>query len=194
MQTGANKCLTSSTRVISNFRDIVIEYQLPAAEHLQDFDITLGIDCSKLPKTQKVKKDMDEAQANAVRAKNEEVRKERDRVAEEICMKFSCFKKDFLGAPIWRALKALASHGAVPAEACELPYRGDEKYWVVSAKGEVTISFSLQFDNQTDRALARIFLLEFSDSKRYVKNPPAIMYHDIKFPEAITKYFPEAPK
>ena len=64
----------------------------------------------------------------------------------------------------------------------------------MSAKGEVTISFALQFDNQTDRALARIFLLEFSDSKRYVKNPPAIMYHDIKFPEAISKLFPDSTK
>ncbi len=137
---------------------------------------------------------MDEAEANQVRAQNEESRKERDRIAEEICMKFSCFKKDFLGAPIRRALKQRASPGGVASGACELPYRCDEKYWVVSAKGEVTISFALQFDNQTDRALARIFLLEFSDSKRYVKNPPAIMYHDIKFPEGITKVFPDAAK
>lgn len=137
---------------------------------------------------------MDEEQANQVRAKNEETRKERDRIAEEICMKFSCFKKDFLGAPIRRALKSLQTGSGVPTESCELPYRIDEKYWVVSAKGEVTVSFALQFDNQTDRALARIFLLEFSDSKRYVKNPPAIMYHDIKFPEGISKLFPEATK
>jgi hypothetical protein len=106
----ANKCSTSSTKVgeISAINSVT-DYQLPASEYISDFDITLGIDCSKLPKTQKVKKDMDEAQANAVRAKNEEIRKERDRVAEELCMKFSCFKKDFLGAPIWRALKALAA-------------------------------------------------------------------------------------
>jgi actin related protein 2/3 complex, subunit 2 len=75
-----------------------------------------------------------------------------------------------------------------------LPYRADEKYWVVSEKDSVTVSFSLQFDNQTDRALARIFLLEFSDSKRYVKNPPAIIYHDIKFPESIQALFPESSK
>ena len=27
------------------------DYQLPASEFIPDFDITLGIDCSKLPKT-----------------------------------------------------------------------------------------------------------------------------------------------
>jgi len=54
------------------------------------------------------------------------------------------------------------------------------------------VSFSLNFDNVTDRALARIFLLEFADTKRLVKNPPSIMYHDNKFPETITAVFPKA--
>ncbi len=140
---------------------------------------------------------MDEAEAAKVRAQNEEIRKARDKIAEDICQKFAAFKKDFIGAPIRRALKSLAlnpSGTGNPADSCEIPYRVDEKYWVVASKSEVTVSFALQFDNQTDRALARIFLLEFSDSKRYVKNPPAIMYHDIKFPEAISKLFPSADK
>ena len=64
----------------------------------------------------------------------------------------------------------------------------------MSNKSEVTISFALNFDNATDKALARIFLLEFSDSKRYVKNPPAIIYHDNKFPEQIKALFPDADK
>ena len=109
-------------------------------------------------------------------------------------MKFSQFKKDFLGAPIRRALKALQAGAGNPAHTCEIPYRNDEKYWVVASKDEVTVSFAMNFDNTTDKALARIFLLEFSDSKRYVKNPPAIIYHDIKFPESISKCFPEASK
>jgi actin related protein 2/3 complex subunit 2 len=46
----------------------------------------------------------------------------------------------------------------------------------------------------TDKALARIFLLEFSDSKRYVKNPPSIIYHDTKFPDNVAAAFPEASK
>lgn len=135
---------------------------------------------------------MDEAEAAAVKAENEEIRKQRDKIVDEICMKFSCFKKDFLGAPIRRALKQLKTGAGNPSHSCELPYRQDEKYWVVASKDEVTVSFALQFENITDKALARIFLLEFSDSKRYVKNPPAIMYHDIKFPESIKQLFPKA--
>lgn len=97
-----------------------------------------------------IKKDMDETEANAVRAKNEEIRKERDRLADGICQKFSAFKKDFIGAPMRRALKNLAvdaKGSGNPSDSCEIPYRIDEKYWVVAAKAEVTISFALQFDN-----------------------------------------------
>ncbi len=50
---------------------------------------------------------MDEEQQAAIKAQNEEIRKQRDAMAEAVCMKFSQFKKDFLGAPIRRALKAL---------------------------------------------------------------------------------------
>lgn len=81
-----------------------------------------------------------------------------------------------------------------PKDQCEIPYRSDEKYWVTTGKADVTVSFSLNFENPTDKALARIFLLEFSDSKRYVKNPVSIIYHDSKFPEQILSVFPTASK
>lgn len=78
---------------------------------------------------------------------------------EKICSKYSCFKRDFLGAPIWRALKALQEGKTSPSLNCEIPYRKDEKYWIVAGKNDVTVAFSLNFDNKTDKALARIFLL-----------------------------------
>jgi hypothetical protein len=30
-----------------------------------------------------------------------------------------------------------------PSDSCEIPYRADEKYWVVASKSEVTVSFGL---------------------------------------------------
>jgi hypothetical protein len=51
------------------------ENQIPESEWLPDFDITLGIDTSKLPKTQKIKKGLDEAEAAAIKASNDEIRK-----------------------------------------------------------------------------------------------------------------------
>ena len=64
-----------------------------------------------------------------------------------------------MGAPIRRALQSLQSGQGKPSDSCEIPYRADEKYWVVASKSEVTVSYGLHFDNSTDRALARIFLL-----------------------------------
>eukprot|EP00350_Pseudokeronopsis_sp_OXSARD2_P012433 CAMPEP_0170543344 /NCGR_PEP_ID=MMETSP0211-20121228/2487_1 /TAXON_ID=311385 /ORGANISM="Pseudokeronopsis sp., Strain OXSARD2" /LENGTH=238 /DNA_ID=CAMNT_0010846683 /DNA_START=327 /DNA_END=1043 /DNA_ORIENTATION=+ len=137
---------------------------------------------------------MSEEEKAGIQQQNESLKKERDKALDEICMKFSCFKRDFLGAPIRRALKNLQHGQGNPDHSCEIPYRADEKYWVLATKGEVTIAFSLNFDNATDKALARIFLLEFSDSQRHVKNPPSIMYHDAKFPNDISARFPEASK
>ena len=74
---------------------------------MPDYDISLAIDTTGFPRTQKVSKKMDEEQQAAIKAQNEEIRKERAKMADAICMKFSQFKKDFLGAPIRRALKAL---------------------------------------------------------------------------------------
>ena len=65
------------------------ENQIPKEQWLPGFDITLGIDTSKLPKTQKVKKNMSEEEVAAVKAQNEEIRKSRDKIADEICSKFS---------------------------------------------------------------------------------------------------------
>ncbi len=58
-----------------------------------------------------------------------------------------------------RALKSLAAGTGNPEFSVEINYRSDEKYWVVAAKSDITIAFALNFDNVTDRALARIFLL-----------------------------------
>jgi hypothetical protein len=44
-------------------------------------------------------------------------------------------------------LKSLKAGAGQPTDSCELSYRLDEKYWVVSTKNEVTVSFALQFDN-----------------------------------------------
>ena len=50
---------------------------------------------------------MSDEEADAVRAKNEEIRKKREEQCEVIANKFSCFKRDFMGAPIRKAMKKM---------------------------------------------------------------------------------------
>jgi hypothetical protein len=57
---------------------------------------------------------MTEEEANAIRAQNEEVRKEREILATSIADKYSCFKRDFMGAPIWWAMQAVINKTAPP--------------------------------------------------------------------------------
>ena len=64
-----------------------------------------------------------------------------------------------MGAPIRRALISLSKDSVSAADQCELPYRLEEKLWVTASKTEVSVAFGLSFDNPTDKALARIFLL-----------------------------------
>ena len=156
-------------------------------------EITLGIDASGMTKTQKVKKTMTEDEANEVRAKNEEVRKEREEAAEKIANKFACFKRDFLSAPIWKAMKAVVDKTAAP-KPCQIDYRKDEKFWVFPSAEDVSVTFEVNFQTVEDQSLARIFLLELNDSKRSVMNAPGVIYHDKTMPENVVRLFPGAMK
>jgi hypothetical protein len=53
---------------------------------------------------------------------------------------------------------------------CQIDSRKDERYWVFGSDKDVNVTFEVNFDNETDRSLARIFLLELNDSKRNVMN------------------------
>ena len=184
-------CLKRSTKVSLSPSNLT-ENLVSAEEEIPGFDVTLKIDTSSLPKTSKIKKTMDEETQQNVKKENEAIRKQLEEITDKIALKFSCFKRDFMGAPIRRAFLALKNGASDPKLACQIDYRNDEIFWVVPTKNEVTVAFGMQFSNDTDKALARISLLEFSDSKRHVKNPPAILYYDKDFPEAVSKAFPQA--
>lgn len=103
------------------------------------------------------------------------------------------FKRNFLGAPIRQAMKA--SIAKTPFTPAEIPYRHDEKYWVVNpSKDEVQVFFALNFPNEVDQALARVMLLEFQSACRNVKTPPIISYYDKDFPKQLIELFPGADK
>jgi len=110
---------------------------------------------------------MTEEEANEVRAKNEEIRKQREAAATVIADKFAVFKRDFLSAPIWKAMQAILK-GTVPPKPCQIDYRKDEKFWVFGAAKDVSVTFEVNFSSTEDQSLARIFLLELNDSKRNV--------------------------
>ena len=128
-----------------------------------DFDLTLVIDLNNMPKTKKVKKTMDEAEAEATRQENDLIRIKRRELIEPISERLSELKKDFMSAPIRHAFdSSLAGKICTPME---ISYRTDEKYWVMMpTAGEVQVYFAMNFHNETDISLGRVMLLEWQDS------------------------------
>lgn len=58
------------------------EHILPESEFDPMFDISLKIDTNSIPKTQKVKKSMDEETQAKIRSENEAIREKREVVAD----------------------------------------------------------------------------------------------------------------
>ncbi len=77
---------------------------------------------------------------------------------------------------------------------CQIDYRKNEKFWVFGSPEDVAVTFEIQFDNETDQALARVFLLELNTCKKSVMNCPAIAYHDKNMPENVMRVFPDGMK
>lgn len=87
-------------------QELYPDYVCPKSEYVAGFDVTLHINTKGLPQTKKVKKTMSEEEANKIREENEVIRVERAKVTEEIANRVSMFKRNFLGAPIRKAMKA----------------------------------------------------------------------------------------
>ena len=192
------------------------DHIIPADQHLQQCDLTLGIDTSNIPKTQskyfcistrnhlninrallivfafaEVGKTMTDEEAEKVKQANEEVRKQREAHAETVADKFAQFKKDFLGAPIRKAMKGCLDKKNANFKPCQIDYRQDERFWVFASNNDVRVIYEVNFSSEEDKALARIFLLEVASTKG-VQNAPAIIYHDKQFPQEVTTKFPGA--
>jgi phosphopantetheinyl transferase (holo-ACP synthase) len=109
----------------------------------------LGIDTSNIPKTKKVGKGLSEEEAEKVRAENDEIRKQREASADVIANKFACFKRDFMGAPIWATMQDILNKKD-PKKPCQINYRADERFWVFPSKEEVSVTFEVNLGSKED--------------------------------------------
>jgi len=121
---------------------------------------------------------MSEEEAQKIRESNDEIRRNRDEAAGNIASQFACFKRDFMSAPIRKAMKAVLAGNGDSVKPCQIDYRKKERYWVMPSKTDVSVCLEVDFTSPTDQSLARIFLLELQDCKRNVKNAPGVMFHD----------------
>jgi hypothetical protein len=65
-----------------------------------------------------VKKEMSEEEANKIRMANEQIRADREKYATDMANKFAQFKRDFLGAPIRKAMRNIEKKEANVMKPC----------------------------------------------------------------------------
>jgi hypothetical protein len=131
---------------------------------------------------------MTDEEKEKVREENEKIRQEREKGAIEIATKFAQFKRDFMGAPLRKAMKGVLDKKNESLKPCQIDYRKDERFWVFGTNQHALIIYEVNFTSDEDAALARIFLLEMKDT-RGVTNAPAIAYHDKTFPKEVMDQF-----
>jgi actin related protein 2/3 complex subunit 2 len=99
------------------------------------------------------------------------VEKERflDNVAE--------IRKNILGGPIDKAFNSLLAKQSAGLTPMVVNNRHDEPMFVVENGGKIIVIFAVDFPDETDRTLAKVFLQEFEEVQRmYVRNAPPCLF------------------
>lgn len=135
---------------------------------------------------------MSEEEQEKIREANEKIKKEREAKADVVATRYAVFKRDFVSAPIRKAMNAVLAGKGDTVKPCQIDYRSNESFFVFPSKTDVSVTLEVDFASQEDKAMARIFLLELKDCKRAVKNAPGVMFHDKQPPQTVVKAFPKA--
>ena len=88
----------------------------------------------------------------------------------------SQLKRNVLAAPFEKAFQAQSEGNETPLMA--LHYRDHEAIYIRAQADRVTVIFSTEFKEETDRIMGRVFLQEFVDARRQpsIQNAPQVLY------------------
>lgn len=93
---------------------------------------------------------------------------------EEMVKKLSELKRNLMAAPFDAAFKGMC--GGTASEPCMIPYREREALYIVPAADRVVVVYSVDFVDETDRAIAYVFLQEFAEAQRHVSGAPPVSF------------------
>lgn len=92
-------------------------------------------------------------------------------------------RKNILGGPMDRAFNALLARQAATLPPAVVEYRAGEPVFVVENGGKIIVIFAVEFTDDTDKALAKVFLQEFEEVQRmFVRNAPPALYSPVGTP------------
>lgn len=91
----------------------------------------------------------------------------------------SQLRKNVLGGPLDKYLTALKNKNDL-GHTIALPYRQhspNDILYICPTGGKIVVIFSVDFSDVTDKALAKVFLQEFVEAQRVVRNAPPVSYN-----------------
>lgn len=77
---------------------------------------------------------------------------------EEFLETISLLKRHVIGGPIRKALLTLVNGTSESLQPCSVSYRKGEVLYVTPSDSKIFVSFFLDFADNTDKAMARVFL------------------------------------
>lgn len=100
-----------------------------------------------------------------------------DKVAATITLAAS-LRRHAMGAVFDRALTAVATKGGTPPPEAVVRFRPSEPTFVLPRADRVSVIYTLEFADATDRAMARIIAQEFAEAQRHISTAPPVNFSD----------------
>lgn len=85
-------------------------------------------------------------------------------------------KKIVMCSPFERCFEALAKDQAANLKPMMIKYRAKETFYLAPSADRVIVFLSVDFMNETDRAIATVFLQEFQAAQRGMQAAPAVQF------------------
>lgn len=94
---------------------------------------------------------------------------------EGLALKVSNLKRHIFAAPFNKAFKSVADKA--PTGIISVPYRAGEAFYLKPESDKCTVIFEISFKVADDAVLSGVFLNEFQDARKSMKNVPVVTFN-----------------
>jgi actin related protein 2/3 complex subunit 2 len=99
-----------------------------------------------------------------------------EKAKDELIKNCSEIRRIIMGAPFERCFDALAKDSSGSLKPMIINYREKESIYLYPLADRVLVFYSIDFLDDTDRAIAVVFLQEFQEAQRRIQNAPAVSF------------------
>ncbi|RYG61725.1 hypothetical protein EON64_18375 [archaeon] len=96
--------------------------------------------------------------------------------AEQFLNTVSELRRHMMAGPLDKAFGSMLAKTSSNLPITTIEYRAMEPTFIVPTEGKIIVVFAVDFSDVTDKALARVFLQEFVEAQRLVRNAPPVTY------------------